>query len=86
MKSFRTKHLLEEWEDIGDPCVDDKTHTTFNTQGSNAFTVEGTDIQIIMLERHNTSNFEKCSYVWLPIKFNEDNTVSLHYTKEWNLT
>lgn len=83
-KAFRTKHLLDEWEDIGDPCVDDLTHTTFNTQGSNAFTIEGTDTQIIMLERHNTSNFLKSSYVWLPIEFNTDNTISLRYKKEWD--
>lgn len=84
-KAFRTKCLLGEWEDTGDPCVDDFMHTTFNTQGSNAFTVEGTDTQIIMLERHNTANFLKSSYIWLPIEFNNDNTISLHYKKEWNL-
>ena len=84
-KAFRTKHLLDEWECIGDPCVDDITHTTFNTQGSNVFCVEGKNMQILMLERHNTSNFQRCSYVWLPIEFNADNTVSLHYKEEWHL-
>lgn len=83
-RAFKAKHLLNEWEDIGDPCVDDFTHTTFNTQGSNAFCVEGTDTQIIMLERHNTGNFLESSYVWLPVEFN-DNTVSLKYTKEWKI-
>jgi hypothetical protein len=47
--------------------------------------VQGTDVHIIMLERHNTSNFLKSSYVWLPIRFNEDNTISLIYEKEWKL-
>jgi hypothetical protein len=84
-RAYRTKHLLEEWEEIGDPCVDDFTHKTFNTQGTNAFLVQGTDVHITMLERHNTSNFLKSSYVWLPIRFNEDNTVSLIYEKEWKL-
>ena len=85
-KAYRTKHLLDMWEEIGDPCVDDNTHTTFNTQSTNVFTVEGKDMQIIMLERHNTGNFLKSSYVWLPIEFNSDNTVSLRYLKEWKLT
>lgn len=85
-KAFRAKGLLEEWEDMGDPCVEDITHTTFNTQGTNAFLVDGTDTQIIMLERHNTENFLKSSYVWLPIKFNEDDTISLIYKKEWNIS
>lgn len=84
-KAFRTTHLLSEWEDIGDPCIDDASHTTFNTQSTYAFTVEGTDTQIMMFERHNTSNFKECSYVWLPVQFNSDNTISLHYKKEWTL-
>lgn len=84
-KAFRTKRLLDEWEDIGDPCVDDFTHTTFNTQSTNTFCVDGTDIQIIMLERHNTSNFLRSSYVWLPIEFNDNNTISLKYKKEYHL-
>ncbi|MBR7101476.1 MAG: family 43 glycosylhydrolase [Clostridia bacterium] len=83
-KAFRTKHLMAEWEEIGDPCVDDLTHTTFNTQGTNAFYVNGSNIQIVMLERHNTSDFEKCSYVWLPAKFT-DNTVYLEYSKDWSI-
>ncbi len=84
-KAFRTKHLLDIWEDIGDPCVDDVTHTTFNTQSTNAFTVKETGEQIIMLERHNTKCFLESSYVWLPINFNDDNTISLHYQKEWKI-
>ena len=84
-KAFRAKTLLGDWEDIGDPCVDDFTRTTFNTQGSNAFKIEGTNTDIIMLERHNTENFLKSSYVWLPVEFNDDSTVSLHYKKEYCL-
>lgn len=84
-RAFRTKHLFDTWEDIGDPCIDDFTHTTFNTQGSNVFTVMETGEQIIMLERHNTKSFLESSYVWLPIEFNSDNTVSLKYAKEWKI-
>jgi hypothetical protein len=84
-KAFRTKHLLDIWEDVGDPCIDDETHTTFNTQSTNAFTVKETGEQIIMLERHNTSNFLESSYVWLPIRFNDDNTISLNYQREWKI-
>ena len=84
-KAFRTRHLLDQWEEIGDPCVDDFTHTTFNTQSTFAFTVQNTDTQIVMFERHNTSNFKECSYVWLPVEFNPDNTVSLRYRKDWKL-
>lgn len=84
-RAFRTKHLLEEWEEIGDPCINDFTKTTFNSQGTGVFKIEGKDTQVIMLERHNTSNFLRCSYIWLPIEFNSDNTVSLRYRKQWSL-
>ena len=83
-KAFRAKHLLDKWEDLGDPCVDDFTHTTFNTQGTNAFYIDGTDRQIIMLERHNTGNFLECSYVWLPVRF-ENNTIKIEYLKDWKI-
>ena len=83
-KAFRTKHLLDKWEDLGDPCVDDFTHTTFNTQGTNAFYISGTDTQIIMLERHNTDNFLECSYVWLIPKL-ENGTVKIEYLKDWKI-
>jgi beta-xylosidase len=84
-QAFRTKHLLDRWESIGDPCVDDETHTTFNTQSSFAFKVEGSDTHIMMFERHNTNNFVECAYVWLPVEFNDDHTISLRYKKEWSI-
>ena len=83
--AFRTKHLLDQWECIGDPCVDDVTATTFNTQSSYAFSVDKHNLQIIMLERHNTSNFKECSYVWLPVEFNDNNTISIRYLKDWKI-
>ena len=84
-KYFRTTHLLDKWEDMGDPCVDDFTKNTFNTQSTNALTVNGSDTQIIMLERHNTENFQKCSYVWLPVEFGDNDTISIKYSKRWKI-
>ena len=84
-KAFRTRHLLSPWEDIGDPCEGDDTHTTFNTQGTFAFPVADTDTQIIMLERHNTACFEKSSYVWLPAEFTQDHRIMLRYREGWSL-
>ena len=85
-RAFRTKRLLDQWEDIGDPCINDETHTTFNTQSTYAFRVEGRKEEyIVMFERHNTSNFVECSYVWLMPEFNDDKTISFRYLKEWKL-
>ena len=76
---------MGEWEDMGDPCVGDNEHTTFRTQTTYIFRVEGTDTYIHMAERHNIENFLHCSYVWLPIIFKDDHTIELRYEKEWNL-
>ena len=85
-KYFRARELFGEWEDMGDPCIGDLEHTTFCTQSTYIFKVEGKTDQIIhMAERHNRDNFLHCSYVWLPIDFGEDHTISLSYKKEWNL-
>ena len=43
-KYFRTKNLFDEWEDMGDPCVGDVNHTTFNSQTTNIFKVDGKDM------------------------------------------
>ncbi len=82
---YRTTDLFGEWQDMGDPCVDDIEGTTFNSQTTYIFEVEGTDIAIHMAERHNTENFLNCSYVWLPIDFHADNTLSLSYKEEWSI-
>lgn len=85
-KYFRTKNLFGQWEDMGDPCIGDEDHLTFHSQGTYIFKVEGWEnMYIFMAERHNTDNFLHCSYIWLPIKFNEDNSLSLSYEKEFTI-
>lgn len=32
-------------------------------------------------ENHNTHNFERCSYIWLPVDFPTTDTVKLVYRK-----
>ncbi len=80
---FRTGDLMGEWENMGDPCEDDLCGTTYGAQGTYIFRVENTDLCIFMAERHNTDDFEKCSYVWLPICFGADHTLKLTYRREW---
>lgn len=84
-KYFRAKELFGPWEDMGDPCVGDVEHTTFRSQSTMIFRVEGTDTFIHMAERHNTENFERCSYIWLPVHFTEDHRLYLKYEKQWKL-
>ena len=86
-KYFRSQSLFGEWEDMGDPCIGDTEHTTFCSQTTAIFRVEGEDGPYIhMAERHNRDNFLHCSYFWLPIRFGADHTLSLTYQEEWKLS
>ena len=84
-KYFRARSLFGDWEDMGDPCIGDTEHTTFNSQTTYIFKVENSDLFIHMAERHNTESFLHCSYIWLPIDFRGDGTLSLSYKPEWTL-
>jgi len=85
-KYFRAENILGPWTDMGDPCVDDTTGTTFESQSTYIFPVEGKPgLFIHMAERHNTSNFERCSYIWLPVEFPTPDTLQLKYRKTWRL-
>lgn len=85
-KYFRTRDLMGQWEDMGDPCIGDSDHQTFHSQTTFIFRVEGTkDMYIHMAERHNTRSFLHCSYIWLPIDFHENHTLSLRYRTSWHL-
>ncbi|MBO5196947.1 MAG: family 43 glycosylhydrolase [Lachnospiraceae bacterium] len=83
---FRAKSIWGPWEDMGDPCVGDTDHTTFHSQGTYIFQVEGREnLYIFMAERHNTGNFLKSSYIWLPIEFLEGHRLRLTYQKKVEL-
>lgn len=78
---------MGEWEDMGDPCVDDIDHTAFHSQSTYIFKVEETEnLYIHMAERHNTDNFLHCSHVWLPVEFTADHRLQLHYRIEFELS
>ncbi|WP_051621032.1 family 43 glycosylhydrolase [Paenibacillus sp. UNC451MF] len=84
-KYFRAESLWGPWTDMGDPCVND-TGTTFESQSTYILPVEGkSGFFIHMAERHNTQNFERCSYIWLPVEFPTADTICLNYRKTWKL-
>ena len=83
-KYFRSKSLMSVWEDMDDPCVGDEEKSTFRAQGTCIFTTrEGRDI--LMLERHNTRDFLRCTYIWLPIDYAPEGKLSLNYREGFEL-
>lgn len=84
-KYFRAKSMMGEWEDMGDPYVGDEGGNSFLSQTTFAFKIEGEDRYIHMAERHNKENFLHCSYVWLPIEFDDDDRLYINYHEEWSI-
>ncbi len=80
----RAKSIMGPWEDMGDPCVGDDEKTTFRTQGTYIFDTRAGE-SVMMLERHNTENFERCTYVWLPIRYGNNGTLKLVFEEEITL-
>lgn len=83
-KYFTANNLFGPWTDKGNPCEGEGRDNTYNTQSTYAFRspINGSSY-LMMLERHNTQNFLDCSYVWLPIVFGPNATLSLPYEQQW---
>ena len=83
-KYFRATSLFGPYTDLGDPCVGERTDTTFNSQGTHAFAVEGKrDAFIVITERHNTARMTDSSFIFLPAHFPSPDTLQLRYVTEW---
>jgi|GEM_PF-686568 len=81
---------LGPWKNMGDPCVGDSTHLTFQTQSTCVIPVDPkAGKYIYMGDRwYNPDNGAKLSdsrYVWLPIEFGSNNTIAIRNYSNWTL-
>ncbi len=77
--------VLGEWTNMGDPCVGDDTHTTFQSQSTCVFQEPASGTWIYMGDRWNADNLTDSRYVWLPIDFDENGDMSFSFVSEWKL-
>lgn len=82
------------WYMIGDPCIGDEEHNTFNSQISSVLKIPDKDLYIALGDRwvvDLTKKHEKSSwkidtsiseYIWLPISFT-DNLPQLEWHENW---
>ncbi len=83
-KYFRATNIFGPYTDMGDPCTGELTETTFNSQGTHAFPVQGRADEFIMLfERHNQAVMTDSSFIFLPVHFPTPDTLQLRYLPEW---
>lgn len=85
-KCYRATNILGPYTDLGDPCEGPGNESTYNAQSTYIFKIENlTDAYVLMLERHNTSLFTRCSYIWLPMSFPDNSTSRIKYLPNWSL-
>jgi beta-xylosidase len=85
-KYLRATNINGPFTDMGDPCVGERTDTTFNSQGTYAFPVKGkAGAFIFIAERHNTERMTDSSFIFLPIQFPSSSSLQLRYIREWKL-
>ncbi|MEI6197239.1 MAG: family 43 glycosylhydrolase [Verrucomicrobiota bacterium] len=84
---YRATNIFGPYAELGDPCVGANTDTTFNSQGTQAFAVEGKkDAVVLMCDRHNPdASMMDSSYIFLPVNFPSPSTLQLQYLETWNL-
>ena len=81
---YTATNILGPYTWRGDPCVGNHAATTFNSQGTQAFAVEGErDAFIFMAERHNTKCMTDSSFIFLPVIFTSETTLELRYIPSW---
>jgi len=74
------------WTQLGNPCVDADSETTYHSQSTFFIPVAGKkDAYIYMGDRWTPDNAIDGRYVWLPVEF-EDGRFILHWRDEWDLS
>jgi beta-xylosidase len=84
-RSFRAKSIWGPWQPLGNPCVGKEAELTFRSQSTYILPVEGKKDQFIfMADRWKPDNPIDGTYVWLPIKFDNEKLI-LEWFDKWNL-
>ncbi len=81
-------HIFGPWKTIGDPCMGEKSETTFDSQSTFVLPAPGKPAGsfIYMGDRWVGSQLEKSTYVWLPFKMNEFGGMKMAFLEKWDLS
>lgn len=85
-RSASAENIFGPWTELGDPCVGQDSSTTFHSQGTYIFPVQGKkDAFIFMADRWMPENPIDGRYIWLPIYFDNDR-IRLKWKDKWDLS
>jgi hypothetical protein len=83
---YHATNLFGTYELVGDPCSGTNAATTYDSQGTHAFAVEGQKDRFIFIsERHYTPCMTDSSYIFWPVIFTSPTNLHLPYLPEWSL-
>ncbi len=83
---YMADSLLGTWKEMGDPFTNDTDGTSCHSQSTCLFLAdEETETYIYMGDRWNADDLTNSRYIWLPLEFAEDGSMSITYVDEWQL-
>lgn len=79
-------HPMGPWTEIGDPCTDWGSGTTYDTQSTCVFPVDAEKGQYIYMgDRWNAGDLSESRYVWIPVEFQPNEQIALRRYENWTL-
>lgn len=77
--------IFGDWTELGNPCINDTTKTTFQSQSTYILPVQGEKGKFIYMgDRWRPQNAIDGRYIWLPIKL-EDGRFTIEWKDKWTL-
>lgn len=84
-RMFRAESLWGPWEQLPTPFEGADAATSFHSQGTYIFKVEGTaDGWVFMADRWVPDSLRYSPYVWLPVVFGADGVPVLRWADSWS--
>jgi beta-xylosidase len=85
-RSASADNIFGPWTELGNPCIGKDSDLTFNSQSTYILQVQGKkDAFIFMGDRWMPKNPINGTYLWLPIKI-EDDKLILEWKDNWDLS
>lgn len=79
-------HPMGPWTDMGDPCTDEGSGTTYDSQSTCVIALDGErGHYIFMGDRWNEDDLGGSGYIWLPVEFTKNGEICLRRRENWTL-
>lgn len=85
-RSATSENIWGPWTELGNPCIGVDSLTTFNSQSTCIFPIQGNkDKFIYMGDRWNPDNAIDGRYIWLPVEMKEDH-FEINWIDKWRVS